>query len=63
MVIPFNGREFFKRFSHQYFDTSEVRLHYVTGGEGPPLLLLPGWPQSWYCWRHVMPCWQMPVIE
>src|SRR5699024_8014632 len=33
----------------------EVRLHYVECGHGRPLLLLPGWPQSWYAWRHVMP--------
>jgi len=27
----------------------------VTGGEGPPLLLVHGWPQTWYAWRLVMP--------
>lgn len=32
-----------------------LRLHAVTGGEGPPLLLLAGWPQTWYGWRAVMP--------
>jgi pimeloyl-ACP methyl ester carboxylesterase len=32
-----------------------LRLHAVTGGQGPPLLLLAGWPQTWYAWRHVMP--------
>ncbi|HEY0687294.1 MAG TPA: alpha/beta hydrolase [Steroidobacter sp.] len=31
-----------------------VRLHYVTVGKGEPVLLLPGWPQSWYAWRFVM---------
>lgn len=31
-----------------------IRLHYVTVGEGEPVLLLPGWPQSWYAWRWVM---------
>ncbi|MBE7209616.1 MAG: alpha/beta hydrolase, partial [Gluconacetobacter diazotrophicus] len=24
-----------------------VRLHYATCGEGEPVLLIPGWPQSW----------------
>lgn len=42
-------------FTSQYIDTGELRLHAVTGGEGPPLLLLAGWPQSWYAWRLLMP--------
>jgi hypothetical protein len=29
----------------------DVRLHYVVAGEGEPVLLIPGWPQSWYAWR------------
>ncbi len=32
-----------------------VRIHYVRGGAGEPVLLIPGWPQTWYVWRHVMP--------
>jgi len=32
-----------------------VRLHAVIGGDGPPLLLIHGWPGSWYYWRLVMP--------
>ncbi|NNL85280.1 MAG: alpha/beta hydrolase [Myxococcales bacterium] len=31
------------------------RMHYVTCGSGYPLVLLHGWPQSWYEWRHVIP--------
>lgn len=31
-----------------------VRLHYVTAGAGPAVVLLHGWPQSWYEWRRVM---------
>jgi pimeloyl-ACP methyl ester carboxylesterase len=30
-----------------------VRLHVAEAGDGPPLLLLHGWPQHWWCWRHV----------
>jgi pimeloyl-ACP methyl ester carboxylesterase len=30
-------------------------MHYVTGGTGEPLVLLHGWPQSWYAWRGIMP--------
>jgi pimeloyl-ACP methyl ester carboxylesterase len=32
-----------------------VRLHYVVEGAGEPVVLLPGWPQSWYAWRHLVP--------
>jgi len=42
-------------FTSRYVDTGELRLHAVTGGGGPPLLLIHGWPQTWYAWRMLMP--------
>jgi pimeloyl-ACP methyl ester carboxylesterase len=42
-------------FTSRYVDAGEVRLHAVIGGEGPPLLLVHGWPETWYAWRLVMP--------
>ena len=42
-------------FKSQYVDIGQVRLHAVTGGEGPPLLLVHGWPETWYAWRLMMP--------
>ena len=42
-------------FTSRYIDTGEVRLHAAIGGDGPPLLLVHGWPQTWYAWRMVMP--------
>jgi len=32
-----------------------VGIEYVIGGDGPTLVLLHGYPQSWYEWRHVLP--------
>jgi pimeloyl-ACP methyl ester carboxylesterase len=32
-----------------------IQMHYVIGGQGNPVVLLHGWPQTWYEWRHVMP--------
>lgn len=32
-----------------------VRLHYVEAGAGPLVLLLHGFPEFWYCWRHQIP--------
>ena len=42
-------------FTSRYVDTGDLRQHVVTGGEGPPLLLVHGWPETWYAWRLVMP--------
>jgi pimeloyl-ACP methyl ester carboxylesterase len=42
-------------FSSQYVDAGGLRQHVVTGGDGPPLLLVHGWPQTWYAWRLIMP--------
>lgn len=43
-------------FAHYYATVEGVRLHYVKGGnpQGEVLLLLAGFPQSWYAWRQVM---------
>jgi pimeloyl-ACP methyl ester carboxylesterase len=46
---------FTETFSSRIVDTGDVRLHAVIGGDGPPLLLIHGWPGSWYYWRLVMP--------
>jgi pimeloyl-ACP methyl ester carboxylesterase len=41
---------------HEIVETSRLRVHVGVAGEaGPPLVLLHGWPQHWYAWRHVIP--------
>lgn len=42
-------------FKSRYVDIGSLRLHTVIGGKGRPLLLIHGWPQTWYQWRLVMP--------
>ncbi|MFI6409258.1 alpha/beta fold hydrolase [Streptomyces sp. NPDC050548] len=42
-------------FFHRYSDVDGVRLHHVVGGEGPPVVLLHGWPYTWAVWRRLMP--------
>ena len=42
-------------FTSRYLGIGDLRLHAVTGGGGPPLLLVHGWPQTWYAWRMLMP--------
>lgn len=36
-------------------DTGDVRLHLVEAGEGPLVVLLHGFPEFWYAWRHQIP--------
>jgi len=36
-------------------DCGRVRLHTVIEGSGPTVLLLHGFPEFWYCWRHQIP--------
>jgi pimeloyl-ACP methyl ester carboxylesterase len=42
-------------FSHHTATVNGTQLHYVIGGKGDPVVLLHGWPETWYEWRHVMP--------
>jgi pimeloyl-ACP methyl ester carboxylesterase len=39
---------------HHYADSAGVKIHYVSLGKGPPLLLLHGFPDFWYSWRRQM---------
>lgn len=41
--------------THQQRLVNGFRMHYVTAGAGYPLVLLHGWPQSWYEWRKIIP--------
>jgi len=40
---------------HEYITTNGVKLHYVTQGNGALMLMLHGFPEFWYSWRHQIP--------
>jgi esterase/lipase len=42
-------------FSHRMATVNGIQMHYVIGGQGDPVVLLHGWPETWYAWRHIMP--------
>lgn len=42
-------------FTNSYTESNGIRLHYVEGGEGTPLVLIPGWPETWWAYHKVMP--------
>jgi pimeloyl-ACP methyl ester carboxylesterase len=41
--------------THRDVHLDGLRLHVAEAGDGPPLLLLHGWPQHWWSWRHLIP--------
>jgi len=41
--------------THRHIETNGIRLHIAEAGEGPLVLLLHGWPELWYSWRHQLP--------
>jgi pimeloyl-ACP methyl ester carboxylesterase len=43
----------------QLIETNGVRLRTVVEGKGPLVVLLHGWPQCWYLWRHQI----APLVE
>lgn len=43
--------------NHRTVNARGVRIHLVEEGRGPLVLLVHGFPESWYSWRH-----QLPVI-
>ena len=36
----------------EYIESNGVSLRVAISGEGPLVLLIHGWPESWYSWRH-----------
>ncbi|WHT22902.1 alpha/beta hydrolase [Crossiella sp. CA-258035] len=42
-------------FRSAHAEVNGTRLHYVIGGSGSPLVLLPGWPQTWWEFHKIMP--------
>jgi pimeloyl-ACP methyl ester carboxylesterase len=42
-------------FEHGFVMSNGVRLHYVTQGSGDLMLMLHGFPEFWYSWRHQIP--------
>jgi pimeloyl-ACP methyl ester carboxylesterase len=63
-VSPVAERRPPQGFSEQATSVGDVKINYVRGGDGPTLVLLHGYPQTWYMWRNVMPalCQRYTVV-
>ena len=42
------------RVKHGYADSGGVKIHYASLGDGPLVVMLHGFPDYWYTWRHQM---------
>jgi pimeloyl-ACP methyl ester carboxylesterase len=47
-------RPLHERVKHAEADSNGVKIHYVTIGKGPLVVMIHGFPDFWYTWRHQM---------
>src|SRR5437588_4615371 len=40
---------------HRTIDTNRIKMHNAEASEGPLELMLHGFPELWYSWRHQLP--------
>jgi pimeloyl-ACP methyl ester carboxylesterase len=43
------------KLTHHYLDAANLQFHYVQAGTGIPVVLLSGFPQTWYSWKKLIP--------
>jgi pimeloyl-ACP methyl ester carboxylesterase len=64
---PALGSSLLDRVEHGYADSAGVRIHYASLGQGPLIVMLHGFPDFWYTWRHQMealsPSYQVVAVD
>ncbi|MEW6212585.1 MAG: alpha/beta hydrolase [Acidobacteriota bacterium] len=48
------AQDFDSRVKHGYADSNGVKIHYASLGSGPLVVMIHGFPDYWYSWRHQM---------
>ena len=43
------------KFNHNFRSVDGIKWHWVEAGDGDPVVLLHGIPESWKCWKHQIP--------
>ncbi len=54
-MLNSDSATFDQQFKHRTAEVNGVRIHYVIGGSGEAVVLLHGFPQTWYEWHKIMP--------
>ncbi|WP_313154166.1 alpha/beta fold hydrolase [Sphingobacterium multivorum] len=58
MKIGYSDKELIKLvpgFTNKFIVINGLSIHYVQGGKGDPIILIPGYPETWWAYHHVMP--------
>lgn len=55
MLLRVTSRVLRAELEHRAVTTNGIRLHCVVAGSGPLVVLLHGFPEFWYSWRHQLP--------
>ena len=48
------GQDVWDQVEHRYAENDGVRIHYASMGSGPVVVMIHGFPDFWYSWRHQM---------
>ncbi len=54
VAISASGADLEKKVEHGYADSGGVKIHYARLGSGPLVVMIHGFPDFWYSWRHQM---------
>lgn len=52
--LPANAVDLHARVKHGFANSNGVKIHYATLGKGPLVVMIHGFPDYWYTWRHQM---------
>ena len=50
--LPANADDLHARVKHGFANSNGVKIHYATLGKGPLVVMIHGFPDYWYTWRH-----------
>src|SRR5437764_11942103 len=53
-AVTLQASDFESRVKQGFADSNGVKIHYATAGSGPLVVMIHGFPDFWYTWRHQM---------
>lgn len=55
LFFSFVQQAWSQELEHGFAQSGDVKIHYVTAGDGPLLIMIHGFPDYWYTWRKQIP--------